>query len=362
MPLIAPPDPFSSLSTRIHWLEQLAERHEQAYCSFEARQARQLHHAQHPTAIFALKCMDGRLNLSVATQTPPGYIQPFRNLGGMFNLGWPYLSEVLHRGIERLSRDSRQAILLITYHYSRGDPSRGCAGFAYDTNAARDHAMGILRQAKLAFGAGAGNVYPIVCGYETDEDALTLHGDTESLAIADLSPSLSYAVLDDRLRAILPLLPWGPRRDLLHLVEGNLQHIQAVRSLADASQREIAMDHREWIVGIGRGFDWLHTPNQALLIGPYSPDLAKPIRTAASIISDNMMRGRMSAEGFLLWACVPYDLPGHDRAKAVLRAEFFSDFAADEIHQFDPALASIMQQRRAVVHWPTRRVEWNPAV
>ena len=25
---------------------------------------------------------------------------------------------------------------------------------------------------------------------------------------------------------------------------------------------------------LGRGFDWLHVPNVALIIGPYSPDLA----------------------------------------------------------------------------------------
>lgn len=32
---------------------------------------------------------------SVDTHTPLGIIQPFRNLGGMFDLGWPHLGEVL---------------------------------------------------------------------------------------------------------------------------------------------------------------------------------------------------------------------------------------------------------------------------
>ena len=40
--------------------------------------------ARFPTAIAVMKCMDGRINLPVSTGTPPGIIQPFRNLGGFF--------------------------------------------------------------------------------------------------------------------------------------------------------------------------------------------------------------------------------------------------------------------------------------
>lgn len=75
------------IATRIDWLFALAERHAQEYASPEACLARQRHLARHPTAILVLKCMDGRINIPVATQTPKGIILPFRNLGGFFQPG-----------------------------------------------------------------------------------------------------------------------------------------------------------------------------------------------------------------------------------------------------------------------------------
>ena len=78
--------------------------------------------------------------------------------------------------------------MLITYHYSKGDKQRGCAGFNYDTEAARAHTYDIKQQVEHVFGAGHGTVYPIVCGFETDEDALILHGaNGEMLEMAQLA-------------------------------------------------------------------------------------------------------------------------------------------------------------------------------
>ncbi|NWF73057.1 MAG: hypothetical protein HXY51_08495, partial [Nitrospirae bacterium] len=51
----------------------------------------------------ALKCMDGRLNLSVATNTPPGIIEPIRNLGGRFDLGWPHFGEVITEQVQSMA-------------------------------------------------------------------------------------------------------------------------------------------------------------------------------------------------------------------------------------------------------------------
>ena len=83
-----------AIGARIDWLFDLARRHGEI-SSPEAWLARQRCLAEHPTAIAVLKCMDGRINIPVATQTPAGILMPFRNLGGMFDLGWPHLGEVL---------------------------------------------------------------------------------------------------------------------------------------------------------------------------------------------------------------------------------------------------------------------------
>jgi hypothetical protein len=106
---------------RIDWLMDHAHRHSAEYQSSEFYQARSLYIAQHPTSIVALNCMDGRVNISVATDTPMGIILPFRNLGGRFSLGWPYFGEVLAGQMRHMIGQGRRTLVLITYHYSKGD-------------------------------------------------------------------------------------------------------------------------------------------------------------------------------------------------------------------------------------------------
>ena len=119
------------IAERIDWLFGLADRHSIIFRSPEAWLARERYLAEHPTAIAVLKCMDGRINIPVATNTPVGLLMPFRNLGGIFDLGWPHLGEVLAHHVQRVVGAGRHVLFLVTYHYSQGDPRRGCAGFQY---------------------------------------------------------------------------------------------------------------------------------------------------------------------------------------------------------------------------------------
>jgi hypothetical protein len=177
-------------------------------------------------------------------------------------------------------RQGRRTLALIMYHYSKGDPQRGCAGFNYDIDAARNHTFGIKRQMEAVFGTAHSTVYPLVCGFETDHGALVLHGnDDEVLDLSTISPTI-HDTLPALLAKLYPDMPTQIRRDLLPLVEGNISHIAEVRH----SSRSFDNDHHEWVIGIGRGVDWLHAPTMALIIGPYSPDLADPIRNAVGTI------------------------------------------------------------------------------
>lgn len=341
------------IEDRIDWVFDLARRHAAEFVSPESQLARSRYLAEHPTAIMALKCMDGRINIPVATRTPPGIVQPFRNLGGMFNLGWPHLGEVMAEYVQGMVRGGRRALALVTYHFSKGDPRRGCAGFDYDTEAARAHTFDIRKQIEHVFGSGHATVYPVVCGFETDEDALILHGaNGETLDVAALSPGDAPA-LRSRLARLFPDMPGQVCTDLAPLLEGNLRHVIEVRG----SSRELDIEHREWMVCLGRGFDFLHTPNLALIIGPYSPDLADPIRKAAAIIEANMKAGRIPDDGFLLLASAPYVEYGMDRARAELKARFLSEFAAGEIRRTHPALARKMHVNTAVLDWRSRALE-----
>ncbi|HSH70043.1 MAG TPA: hypothetical protein VK997_09000 [Deferrisomatales bacterium] len=341
------------IGERIEWLFDLARRHSAEFSGPEACLARERYLAEYPTAIVVLKCMDGRINIPVATRTPLGIIQPIRNLGGIFDLGWPHLGEVLANHVHRMASEGRRVLVVITYHFSRGDPRRGCAGFAHDTDAAVAHTRAIKAQAEHVFGTGHGTVYPLVCGFETDEDALILHGPGgEALDLSTLG-SGDAAALPARLAQLFPDMPVQMRHDLLPLLHGNLERIAEVRG----SNRALDIEHREWMICLGRGFDFLHTPNVALIIGPYSPDLADPIRNAAGILAANMAAGRIPDDGFLLLASVPYNDIGVDRARAELKARFLSGFGAAVIRAEFPDLAEKMWMHTAVLDWRSRTLE-----
>jgi hypothetical protein len=345
------------IAERIDWLFELADRHGKTFRSPEAWLARERYLSEHPTAIAVLKCMDGRINIPVATNTPTGILMPFRNLGGMFDLGWPHLGEVLAHHVLRMTSAGRRVLVLITYHWSKGNPLRGCAGFQFDTAAAIAHTREIRSQVEHIFGSGHGTVYPLVCGFETDDEALVLHGtDNTVLDLARFSPS-DATTLEPRLAALLPDMPTQMRADLLPLLHGNLEHIAQVREQALRHERMLDVEHREWMICLGRGFDFLHTPNIALIIGPYSPDLADPLRKAAGIIEDNMKAGRIPDDGFLLLASVPYDEIGVDRARAELKSHFLSCFAAEVLHDEFRALAEKMFKHTAVLDWRSRNLE-----
>ena len=342
-----------SIRQRIDWLMDHARRHSAEFQSPESFLARNLYVAQHPTAVVALSCMDGRINTSVATGTPAGIIVPFRNLGGYFDLGWPYFGGVLAEHIRSMVGQGRRTLALITYHYSKGDSHRGCSGFHYDIDASRSHAFYIKRQVEAVFGRYHNTVYPLVCGFETDEDALVLHGNGGD--VLDLSTVSS--TIDDTLPAVLarlyPDMSDQIRQDLLCLVQGNISHIAEIRQ----SNRELDFEHHEWVIGIGRGFDWINMPNLALIIGPYSPDLAEPIREAAGIIDANMKDRRIPDDGFLLLASSPYYEIGTDHTRAELKSRFLSELAARIIRAEFPNLKEKMYVRSAVIAWQSRVME-----
>ncbi|MCU7905805.1 MAG: carboxysome shell carbonic anhydrase [Candidatus Thiodiazotropha sp. (ex Epidulcina cf. delphinae)] len=347
---------YKPIQQRIEWLIDHAGSYSAIYSSSDSWLERTRYLAKHPTSIAVLKCMDGRINIPFATNTPQGIIQPFRNLGGIFDLGWPHLGEVLAGYIQNVVTDGRRVMALITYHFSKGDPQRGCAGFNYDTEAAKAHTYRIKRQVEEVFGVDHKTVYPIVCGFETDEDALILHGTTgEQLNMADIGSS-DRDMLPQRLEALLPDMSGQMRQDLLPLIAGNLDHIEEARQM----ERELDIVHREWMICIGRGFDFLHMPNQALIIGPYSPSLADPIRKAAGIIENNMRAGRIPDDGFLLLASVSYQDVGVDRARAEVKSKFLCDFAADQIRIAYPELARKMFVKTAVLNWQSRALEMLP--
>lgn len=272
------------------------EEQSAAFRSAAARLARTRYRAEHPTEIAAWKCMDGRLNLAIYTKTPPGIIQPFRNIGGKFDLGWPFFQETIKAWANYSLHRGRRCLVLVTYHFSKGDHHRGCAGWKYDTGAAHAAAEALARQTEGVFGKAPRMVYPVVVGLETDEEGLVIHGSKgETLDMATLS---SLEGLEEKIRDMFPDMDLQMAQDFLPLLEGNWEHIREIRA---SNRPPIDLEHREQIIAVGRGFDWLHLPNKALIIGPYSHEWPQAVATAGKIILGNLNDGRVpKKEGVLL--------------------------------------------------------------
>ncbi len=233
-----------NFSYGIDYLLDLNLRHAQNFIDLATERRR--YRGEHPTEIAALKCMDGRLNLPVMTQTALGIIQPYRNLGGKFELGWPFFQSILDTWVQYSISRGRHCIVFVTYHYARGEPLRGCRGFDYDTAAARNTAIKLKEQFDGVYGSGA--VIPIVCGIETDMDALILHG--EDGRVVDLAEVeiTTQVELDTMLRSMYPSISERIILDLIPLVRGNIKHIAEVRT----SNRPIEeLEHKEWVWGLG---------------------------------------------------------------------------------------------------------------
>lgn len=274
----------------------------EAFTDPSAQLKRRLYRAQHPTEILVLKCMDGRLNLSLYTETPPGILQPFRNIGGKFDYGWPFFQELIRDGVNFSVAKGRECLVISSYHFSKGDHHRGCAGFGYDTEAAKAEAFKLQEQFCQA--TGGSNImspaaFGLAIGIETDEESLIFHGRAgKELHVAELESDISELDISILLRELYPTMSPCMLKDLVPLVMGNIRHVAKVRQ---SGKEPIDFEHREQVIAVGRGFDWLHLPNTALIVGPYSLAWPENVKVAGSIVQGNLVAERIpKAPGVLL--------------------------------------------------------------
>ncbi len=344
-----------SIEEKIKGLIGVNERNSEKFIKDEL--PRRVYQAEHKTNIMALKCMDGRVNLSVATGTPLGIIKPYRNIGGRFNLGWPMLGADIQDAIESGVSLAKRTIVLINYHYSEGDKHRGCAGFGYDKEASMKFTLNLHDQFNRVFGKNNGVVYPIVLGLETDTDALIFHAEDPSsekvlFVTEDLNTGEDYIL--SVINGLYPNMDRKTQKDIVPLIQGNVAHIKKVR---ESNRNFDDMKHKEWVLGVGRGFDWLHEPNTALLVGPFNPELSAPISKAVGIIKDNMDSGRINDDGFLILSSAIFMKAGNDKNRAIEKTNFFAQKAKEVIEENYPEMLSKVHFMRVVVDENTRKIE-----
>lgn len=291
-------------------LIELNKKHSEMFQS--QRLERELYLSQHPTNVIVFKCMDGRIHMPTVTRTPLGIMRPFRNIGGKFDLGWPLLNESFDQNIKKAVACGNRTLVLVTYHFSAGDIHRGCAGFNHDCEESKKFTENFRKQILRTYGKNNGVVYPILVGLETDKDALIFHGERGRILDVSQITESSTKSLFAIFHKLYPSMPERILSDLIPLVHGNIQCIDETKNTGKPLKQ---MVHGEWILAIGKGFDWLHTPNIALIVGPYDPNIGEPIKKAVGIIKSNL-NTKKTKDGFvLLSSAVYYDAAEKNRAK-----------------------------------------------
>lgn len=331
-------------------LIELNKKHSEMFQSQHLE--RELYLAKHPTNILVFKCMDGRIHMPTVTNTPLGIMRPFRNIGGKFNLGWPLLNESFDSSVRRSVAKGNRTLVLVTYHYSEGDVHRGCAGFTYDLAESKKFTENFRQQILRTYGKGNGVVTPILVGLETDKDALILHGEDGSAHDLTTFTDGSTEFLVQYFRKVYPTMPERVLFDLVPLIQGN---IQCVSDTKNTGKSDEAMVHGEWILAVGKGFDWLHTPNMALIVGPYDPNIGEPIATAASIIKANLDENRARG-GFVLLSSAVYG-DSLEKNRTIERTRFMNQLSQDIIAKQYPEMVAQMHSMATIVNVETMEME-----
>jgi len=318
--------------------------------------------AKHPTVIVVLKCMDGRIHYSVMVQLAPGIVIPFRNMGGIFDLGWLYFGQIIEEIVMQAMAAGLPVHFIITYHWSEGDPQRGCRAFNYDVEKARDYAFELKAQFdRFSDPSNNSVVYKTVIGIETDTDTLVIHGEDPChvMDLGKLEEGTSEAWIDTELHHMLPSMSNRVREDFIPHITGNLEHQADVRK---EGRSDLECHHRETVTCVGRWWDWLHELNLALIIGPLSCDTVTPIRGAASVMWENyMLDNSLADDGFVLMTSAPYSTkvdPYYSRAKE--KANYLANLAYQTMIEQQPGLEDILCVMPGLVSTDTREFTQIP--
>lgn len=304
--------------------------------------------ANYPVQICVTKCMDGRVNVSNMCKIPVGIIQAFSDLGGKFEVGTHFGEVLLSEQILPAMNKGRDCIVLVTYHWSRGAKERGCKGFHFEVDDAKIYTMGIIRHIAAMCGGGHTVVYPIQVGIETDEDALIFHGVDNKVLDLSMVSSADPDSLRVRLGELFPDMKARMIESLIPLCLGNIAHIASVRG---SNRPPSEIDHKENVLGFGRGFDWFHQPNRMLIVGPYAYDLAQPIVVAGKLLLDNLRSGRIpEKDGVTLITSAIYDQLGPYEKWARLKATSLANFAVTTLQREVPELIPHLDVRQGVLY------------
>lgn len=358
----------------LDYLLDLSKAHARVFA--EQRPEREAYKRKHPTRKKVYKCADGRLNGALYTRTPMGILEPVRNLGGFFRLGWPALHGDLLQWYFDARKRGQRSLVFVTYHKSRGARHRGCAFFDGDDARAIASARSFKEQFDRALVSefGRDQLCVLLMGFETDNEALVLHnerGEQVDLYADVVRHGSGHSFVKD-----LPRFFAGEHEqiinDLTPLVEGNLNHIQSVMQQSNRDL-DVDADHHEFAFLVGRGFGWLHEANTAFILGAFDITMRPRLAKVVELARKNLFEGKTDGK-LVHMACAPYYEPsGYHPAIAREKAwdlhnatmDVVKETAGDILPFLDTAVAVVDMQTQQLdildTHRATEVFEYKPA-
>jgi hypothetical protein len=127
--------------------------------------------------------------------------------------------------------------------------------------------------------------------------------------------------------------------DFVELVVRNQHH---VKEIIAQDRHPMDLDHRESVICFGRGFDWLHVPNKALIIGPFGNDLSASIITAGNLILGNIKAGRVDpSKGVVVMTAGLFYTEGRNKHRIMLKSYELYSYAKKLLEENVPELFKI---------------------
>lgn len=350
----------TSSSTPVERVLKMGQDAEKLY--FQSTAGRRLYDAKFGIAVTVVKCMDGRVDWSEASNSPFAWIYPIQTMGGKLDLGWPAFKPRFARAVRRAAEKQTPMLFVSTYHFS-DQHALCCLGYGKKTVAAiggqaklRDQAERVA--SSLYLQGGVRQVYPILAGINTDNKGLILHGTGRDEVLATFEFAHLPQEEAERLvgRRIPQLFPDMPEGIVQYLIESTMRNWVIVKTVMENPPEPMALDHNEWILAIGNRMDWIRQRNIAVKIQSWDPEYLSSARTGARIIisnRDDKERGRsLREEGGVLIVCDSFDEDDErcdDRAAAVESALWTYQDVARNLRRNNPEILSVLKPLVGVV-------------
>jgi hypothetical protein len=307
--------------------------------------------------------MDSRGDPAVILDDLPfGIGRSYQTLGGDFDLqAWPQFGKSILDAWINLERQGRPTLFVIAKHYSKSNNDRlGCKGHGFDLKAAKLASQRLKNQFDAVFGSNP-MVSTICVLVDTAGDGITFWGDTGEMFDLAETENVSEEFIHYHLEQIYPRINKTILTDLVDLALRNIRHIAKVR----ASGRSPAeLDHRETIIFIGQSPEAVCENASALIISPFDPDLPRVVRTAGSIIVDNITKRAVDPRGGIVVAtAVPYrpDECSHivqvRKNMAWLHAADLGQKSLGVLHQYFPSIRQYLHHLTAIISMETMLME-----